>query len=73
MYLITLDPDHGLVAAPRSQADIDTITENALHAYGFRWDDTIEAYTNSTDTDDDTVVQVALLLTALDHCIRVVA
>ncbi|GGX36275.1 hypothetical protein [Streptomyces noursei] len=71
MYLITRDPEHGLVVAPRSRVDIDTTTETALRRRGFCWNATMEAYTHPTDSDDDTKAQVAVLLVSLGHTIRV--
>lgn len=67
MYLVTLDPAHGLVVAPRSGDDLTPETEQALTAEGFTWSSGIEAYTRPADSDPEAVDHAAGLLRALGH------
>lgn len=67
MYLVTLDPTHGLVAAPRSSDDLTPETEQALTAQGFTWNSAIEAYTRPTDHGPEDVERTADTLRELGH------
>ncbi|MFE9769797.1 hypothetical protein ACFYPC_35635 [Streptomyces sp. NPDC005808] len=69
MYLVTPDPGHGVVAAPRAPKDLTAETEQALGARGFTWNDSIEAYVRPSPADEatSTAADVAAELRALGH------
>ncbi|MFF8848144.1 hypothetical protein ACF08N_36610 [Streptomyces sp. NPDC015127] len=67
MFLVTPDRTHGLVAAPRSSADLTPGTEEALTAQGFTWNNEIEAYTRPTDSSPEAVDRTAGALRELGH------
>ncbi|MFC9892044.1 hypothetical protein ACFW3A_21830 [Streptomyces pilosus] len=67
MYLVTPDPAHGLVVAPRSSDDLTPETEQTLTAQGFIWNNEIEAYTRPTDHDPEDVERTADALRELGH------
>ncbi|MFJ9662919.1 hypothetical protein ACIRPR_33830 [Streptomyces griseoflavus] len=67
MYLVTPDPAHGLVVAPRSSDDLTPETEQALTAQDFTWNTEIEAYTRPTDYDPQDVERIADALRKLGH------
>ncbi|MFF4605196.1 hypothetical protein ACFY12_20990 [Streptomyces sp. NPDC001339] len=69
MYLVTIDAEHGVVAAPRSDEDIDNATETALLAHGFAWNDDIEAYVHQSATGLDTALCTHAMLTDLRHAV----
>ncbi|MFI6340756.1 hypothetical protein [Streptomyces sp. NPDC050535] len=60
MYLVTPDPDHGVVAAPRAPEDLTAETEQALTARGFTWHNDIEAYVRPTPADEATSTAAAV-------------
>lgn len=72
MYLVTVDAEHGVVAAPRSEDDRNDATEAALVDLGFLWNDDIEAYVHQTAADRATAVHTGMLLVALRHTVRTV-
>lgn len=67
MYLVVPDPAHGLVAAPQSPNDLTPLTEQALAAQGFTWNNEIEAYTRQTNHDPAAVDITAGMLRKLGH------
>ncbi|GHG00613.1 MULTISPECIES: hypothetical protein [Streptomyces] len=67
MYLVTPDPAHGLVVAPRSSDDRTPETEQALTAQGFTWSNEIEAYTRPTGHDPEDAERTADALRELGH------
>ncbi|MGC0407767.1 hypothetical protein RKD31_001010 [Streptomyces sp. SAI-163] len=67
MFLVTPDPIHGLVAAPRSPEDLTPGTEATLTAQGFTWNSDIEAYTHPTDHSSEAVDRTAGALRELGH------
>ncbi|WP_081239943.1 hypothetical protein [Streptomyces viridosporus] len=67
MYLVTPDPAHGLVVAPRSGDDLAPEAEQALTAQGFTWSNEIEAYTRPTDHGPEDVERTADALRELGH------
>ncbi|MGW4102016.1 hypothetical protein [Streptomyces sp. NPDC004976] len=67
VYLVTPDPAHGLVVAPRSSDDLTPATEQALTAQDFTWNTEIEAYTRPTDHAPEDVERTADALRALGH------
>ncbi|MGW6274689.1 hypothetical protein [Streptomyces sp. NPDC055060] len=67
MYLVIPDPAHGLVAAPQSPHDLTPLTEQALAAQGFTWNNEIEAYTRQTNHDPAAVDITAGVLRNLGH------
>ncbi|MGW2563432.1 hypothetical protein ACWCXB_30255 [Streptomyces sp. NPDC001514] len=67
MFLVAPDPAHGLVAAPRSSADLTAETEETLTAQGFAWDSEIEAYTRPADHSPEAVERTAGALRELGH------
>ncbi|MEU8708728.1 hypothetical protein [Streptomyces sp. NPDC048565] len=73
MYLVTVDPAHGVVAAPESDLDCDEQTVTALDARGFKWDATIEAYVmpapDATSDRQRGVVDTAALLARKGHVV----
>lgn len=69
MYLVTIDPQHGVVVAPRSREDRTACTEAALAAHDFHWNVEIEAYTHSTATDRETAAHAAVLLASMRHAV----
>ncbi|MBV7674073.1 hypothetical protein STHAL_32010 [Streptomyces halstedii] len=48
MYLVTVDPLLGVVAAPRAEEDRDAPTVAALEGCGFQWHAGVQAYLLST-------------------------
>ncbi|MGW0731895.1 hypothetical protein [Streptomyces sp. NPDC002851] len=69
MYLVTIDAEHGVVAAPQSEDDLDEATEAALLARGFAWNDDIEAYAHQTATDPGTATLTHFLLADHGHAV----
>ncbi|MEU9370415.1 hypothetical protein AB0D71_38265 [Streptomyces avermitilis] len=71
MYLVTPDPERGIVAAPRAPQDLTAETEQALTTRGFTWDDSIEAYVRPTTAGEaiSTASAVAAKLRTLGHCV----
>lgn len=69
MYLVTIDADHGVVAAPRSAEDVDEATTATLLANGFSWNDVIEAYVHQSATGLDIAFRTYALLSDLRHAI----
>ena len=67
MILVTPDPSHGLVAAPRAAEDLTPGTEEALTSQGFTWNGDIEAYTRPTGRSPEDVDRIAGALRALGH------
>ncbi|WP_331740710.1 hypothetical protein OG613_46965 (plasmid) [Streptomyces sp. NBC_00015] len=69
MYLVTPDPERGIVAAPRAPEDLTAETEQALTARGFIWDDRIEAHVRLTPASEatSTAAAVAAELRSLGH------
>ncbi|POX47706.1 hypothetical protein C3489_28915 [Streptomyces sp. Ru71] len=67
MFLVVLDPAHGLVAAPRSSDDLSPGTEETLTAQGFAWNSEIEAFTRPTDNSPAAVELTADTLRELGH------
>ncbi|MFD7444079.1 hypothetical protein [Streptomyces sp. NPDC059909] len=67
MFLVTPDPAHGLVAAPRASADLTAETEETLTAQGFAWNSEIEAYTRPADHSPEAVDRTAGALCELGH------
>ncbi|GGX56008.1 hypothetical protein [Streptomyces chartreusis] len=69
MYLVEPDPEHGVVAAPRTEDDRTPLTEQSLIAEGFSWDSEIEAYTRPGDSTPETVDRTARILRGLGHTV----
>ncbi|MFF9171856.1 hypothetical protein ACF1AY_35810 [Streptomyces sp. NPDC014776] len=67
MFLVVPDPAYGLVAAPRSSADLTPGTKDALTAQGFAWNSEIEAFTRPTDSSAAAVELTAGALRELGH------
>jgi hypothetical protein len=67
VFLVTPDCTHGLVAAPRSSADLTPDTEEALTAQGFAWNNEIEVYTRAADPGPEAVQRTADALRGLGH------
>lgn len=53
MFLLTVDEDHGVVAAPAELADITPEVSGALFANAFAWNDEIEAFTSPVTPGED--------------------
>ncbi|WP_327356427.1 hypothetical protein [Streptomyces sp. NBC_01304] len=69
MYVVTIDTEHGVVAAPRSEADRDEATEASLLAHGFGWNNHIEAYVHQSATGRETAIHTYALLSELRHAV----
>ncbi|MFJ3445949.1 hypothetical protein ACIPM2_32800 [Streptomyces sp. NPDC086081] len=67
MFLVVLDPAHGLVAAPQSSCDLTPVTTQYLTCQGFAWNDDIEAYTRRTDQTPAAADRIAGVLRDLGH------
>ncbi|MGW5657191.1 hypothetical protein [Streptomyces humi] len=67
MFLVTPDPAHGLVAAPRSSDDLTPGTESTLASQGFAWNGEIEAFSRPTGCSPEDVDRTAGALRELGH------
>ncbi|MGX4695124.1 hypothetical protein [Streptomyces sp. JNUCC 63] len=67
MFLVVPDPAHGLVAAPRSPADLTPGTKETLTSQGFTWNSEIKAYNRPADSSPEAVERTAGALRELGH------
>ncbi|MFI1401080.1 hypothetical protein [Streptomyces sp. NPDC020681] len=64
MFLVTVDPHLGVVAAPESMDDIDDAAIWLLEESGFHWEPLAETYAMTTTHAQDVAIRISQLLAA---------